>query len=204
MDFVRDAQWVKAKEDCEAIGVSVVRLMRDVGPCLKFNGTGSCTKANRVDLLYSDGPDVTPDDVGGEAAAGFDGGGTTASALNWHSDDARGDSMEHQFVDNGGGPGYPAPADLSTDLLAGPGSGLGWRGAYLSLAHRPGPLGTPLPREHRVPGRGPRRRRRHAAKDSEAAAGRTTRSASRPARTASTKRPSAGTPRTACTAGATT
>ena len=39
MDFVKDAQWVKVKEDCEAIGVSVARLTRDVGPCLKFDGT---------------------------------------------------------------------------------------------------------------------------------------------------------------------
>jgi hypothetical protein len=141
MDFVRDAQWVKAKEDCDAIGVSVVRLMRDVGACLKFSGSSTCTRANRVDLLYSDGPDVTPDDVGGEAAAGFNGGGTTASALNWHSDSARGDSMEHQFIDNGGGPGYPAPADLSSDLFAGPGAGLGWRGAYLSPPIGPDPWG---------------------------------------------------------------
>jgi type II secretory pathway pseudopilin PulG len=141
MDFVRDAQWVKAKEDCEAIGVSVVRLMRDVGPCLKFNGTGSCTRTNRVDLLYSDGPDVTPGDVSGDAAAGFNGGGNTAGPLNWHSDSTRGDTMQHQFVDNGGGPDYPAPADLGTYDYAGPGTGLGWRGAYLSSPVGPDPWG---------------------------------------------------------------
>ena len=141
MDFVRDAQWVKAKEDCEAIGVSVVRLMRDVGPCLKFNGRGTCSMANRVDLLYSDGPDVAPDDVSGDAAAGFDGGGNTAGALNWHADSARGDSMAHQLVDNGGGPDYPAPADLDASGTGGPGSGLGWRGAYLSSPIGPDPWG---------------------------------------------------------------
>jgi hypothetical protein len=139
MDFVRDAQWVKAKEDCEAIGVSVVRLMRDVGPCIKFNGTATCTKANRVDLLYSDGPDVTPGDVAGAATGGFDGGGTTAGALNWYADGDRGDSMEHQLVDNGGGPDYPAPADLASYGLSGP--GLGWRGAYLSSPIGPDPWG---------------------------------------------------------------
>jgi len=141
MDFIRDAQWVKAKEDCEAIGVSVVRLMRDVGPCLRFNGNGACTKANRVDLLYSDGPDVTPADVTGEAAAGFDGGGAAAGQLNWHSDSTRGDTMQHQFVDNGGGPDYPAPADLDSYDYAGPGTGLGWRGAYLSAPIGPDPWG---------------------------------------------------------------
>jgi hypothetical protein len=141
MDFVRDAQWVKAKEDCEAIGVSVVRLTRDVGSCLKFNGAGSCTKANRADLLYSDGPDVTAGDVSGEAAGGFDGGSNTAGVLNWHTDSARGDSMSHQFVDNGTGPDYPAPADLGTDGGPGPGTGFGWRGAYLSPPIGPDPWG---------------------------------------------------------------
>jgi type II secretory pathway pseudopilin PulG len=141
MDFIRDAQWVKAREDCEAIGVSVVRLMRDVGPCLKFDGSGSCTKANRVDLLYSDGPDVTANDVTGEAAAGFSGSGNTAGALNWHTDSVRGDSMAHQFVDNGGGPAYPTPSDLGSDDYAGPGTGLGWRGAYLSSPVGPDPWG---------------------------------------------------------------
>ena len=141
MDFVRDAQWVKAKEDCEAIGVSVVRLMRDVGPCLKFNAAGACTKANRVDVLYSDGPDVTPGDVTGDAAAGFPGGGSTAAHLNWSADDSRGDSMEHQFVDNGTGPAYPTPATLGASASAGPQSGLGWRGAYLSPPIGPDPWG---------------------------------------------------------------
>ncbi len=140
MDFIRDAQWVKAKEDCEAIGVSVVRLTRDIGPCLKFDASGGCTKANRVDLLYSDGPDVTAADVGGEATAGFDGGGTTAGPLNWHTDNVRGDSMQHQFVDNSR-PGYSAPADLGSDNFSGPGAGLGWRGAYLSSPVGPDPWG---------------------------------------------------------------
>ena len=141
MDFIHDAQWVKAKEDCEAIGVSVARLMRDVGPCLKFDGSGGCTKANRVDLLYSNGPDVTAQDVGGDAAAGFGGGGNTAGALNWYADSERGDSMEHQLVDNGGGTGYPAPSDLGAYDYAGPGGGLGWRGAYLSSPVGPDPWG---------------------------------------------------------------
>jgi hypothetical protein len=137
MDFVHDAQWVKAKEDCEAIGVSVVRLTRDVGPCLRFDGTGACTKANRVDLLYSNGPDVTTDDLGGEAVTEFDGGGTTAGPLNWDTDGARGDSMDHQLVANGGGSGYPVPADPG--MYGGPAPG--WRGAYLSSPVGPDPWG---------------------------------------------------------------
>ena len=54
IDFVRDAQWVKVKEDCEAIGVSVARMMRDVPPCFRLVGTEPCTVANRVDLLDCD------------------------------------------------------------------------------------------------------------------------------------------------------
>jgi len=141
MDFVRDAQWVKVKEDCEAIGVSVARLARDVGPCLKFDGTGACTKTNRVDILYSDGPDVTPADMSGDAIAGFNGGAATATDLNWYKDDSRGDSMEHQFVDNGGGPNYPSPGDLNNHGTPGPSFGLGWRGAYLSPPIGPDPWG---------------------------------------------------------------
>ena len=141
MDFVRDAQWVKVKEDCEAIGVSVARLARDVGPCLKFDGTGPCTKTNRVDVLYSDGPDVTPSDMSGDATANFYGGAATATDLNWHKDDSRGDSMEHQFVDNGGGPNYPSPGDLGNYATPGPSFGLGWRGAYLSPPIGPDPWG---------------------------------------------------------------
>ena len=30
-DFVNDAQWVKVKEDCEALAISVARLHKDVG-----------------------------------------------------------------------------------------------------------------------------------------------------------------------------
>ena len=140
-DFVKDAQGVKVKEDCEAIGVSVARLARDVGPCLKFDGTGACTKTNRVDVLYSDGPDVTPADMAGDATANFYGGAATATDLNWHKDDSRGDSMEHQFVDNGTGPNYPSPADLNSANTPGPSFGLGWRGAYLSPPIGPDPWG---------------------------------------------------------------
>ena len=167
MDFVRDAQWVKAKEDCEAIGVSVVRLMRDVGPCFKFDGTGACTKANRADLLYSDGPDVRPEDTGGEAAMSFDGGGNTAGPLNWHTDSARGDSMQHQFVDNGGGPGLSRAGGNRSPGLRRPRHGFRLAGRLSLAACRPRSLGTPLPGEQRVPLGRPRRgigHRRGAAK----------------------------------------
>ena len=139
MDFVRDAQWVKAKEDCEAIGVSVARLTRDIGPCLKFNGTDRCTKANRVDILFSDGPDVTAADLTEDATTVFNGGGNIASALTWSADGDRGDSMERQFTTNDAG--YLSPANYGNYSAVGPMFGLGWRGAYLSAPIGPDPWG---------------------------------------------------------------
>ena len=55
-DYVHDAQTVKVKEDCEAIGVSVARMVRDVGPCIRFFGPGPCTVQNRIEVLFSEGP----------------------------------------------------------------------------------------------------------------------------------------------------
>ena len=88
-DFVIDAKMVKVKEDCEAIGVSVVRLVRDVGPCLKYSSNG-CTGDNRIDALYSRGTDGS------------------ATLLGWP---ATGADMEEQFTTNshGGNQIYPLP-----------------------------------------------------------------------------------------------
>lgn len=140
-DFVNDAKWVKVKEDCEAIGLSVARLTRDVGPCLKVDASQKCTKDNRVDILFSDGPDVQDEDLTGDGATLFDDSGTIAYHLNWRKDDYRGDSMEHQFVTNH--PSYATPASLGTYTAVGPQFNLGWRGAYLT-----GPIG-PDPWGHR-------------------------------------------------------
>jgi hypothetical protein len=138
-DFVKDAQWVKVKEDCEAIGISVARLTRDVGSCIKFNGLDTCTRANRVDILYSDGPDVTTNDLVDDGATPFWSAGNMASALTWAYDDSRGDSMEHQFVTNAAG--YAPPAMLGSYTTVGPQFNLGWRGAYLSPPIGPDPWG---------------------------------------------------------------
>ncbi len=138
-DFVNDAKWVKVKEDCEAIGLSVARLARDVGPCLKFSGHKECTKDNRVDILYSDGPDVTASDMEGDATTMFDSSGNIAMHLNWWKDDYRGDAMERQFVTNYAH--YPTPGTLGTYTRVGPQFNLGWRGAYLSGPIGPDPWG---------------------------------------------------------------
>jgi hypothetical protein len=139
MDFVKDAQWVKVKEDCEAIGISVVRLTRDVGPCVKFNGTDKCTKDNRVDILYSDGPDVQPSDLTGDASNDFWSDDVAFGHMNWWKDNYHGDSMERQFVTNA--PAYADPSVLGTYTAVGPQFNLGWRGAYLSAPIGPDPWG---------------------------------------------------------------
>jgi len=140
-DFIKKAQWVKVKEDCEAIAISVVRLTSDVGACLKFDANERCTMENRVDILYSDGPEVKGWMLGPDAA-GYANAGLDSGVLNWNDDDWRGDSMEDQFVYNpASGPHYPTPADLGTYSNMGLTWGMGWRGAYLSPPIGPDPWG---------------------------------------------------------------
>ena len=152
-DFVNDARRVKVKEDCEAIGVSVARLTRDVGDCLKFRADQPCTLANRVDLIYSGGPKVTSQDVDPNVAPlTF---GNAKGTLTWSDEEERGDTMEHQLVDNGAGagPAYPTPGILGAISRTLPEFGLGWRGSVRVLADRRGSVGSPLPGELGVPGR---------------------------------------------------
>ncbi|MEI6669924.1 MAG: hypothetical protein WCP29_17380 [Acidobacteriota bacterium] len=133
-DFVNDARWVKVKEDCEAIGLSVARLTRDVGPCLKFAGTQACTKQNRVDLLHSDGTAIDAASLGAAAVPVVDAANLASGQLNWDTVQ-RDDSMDNQFVTNAAA--YATP----TGMTVGPLFGLGWRGAYLSPPIGPDPWG---------------------------------------------------------------
>jgi hypothetical protein len=138
-DYIEDARHTKGKEDVEAIGISVVRLQRDVGNCLKILSTNPCDESNRVDILRSSGPLVETDDLGTAAVAYAD-ADVTPNPINWEmaEDPNVGDTMVNQFVLNTG-PLYPTPADSTPTgyTLSGPNAGLGWRGAYLSS-----PIGT--------------------------------------------------------------
>lgn len=134
-DFVNDARWVKVKEDCEAIGISVARLTRDVGPCLKHNAALACTEANRADILYSDGAVVPAPANGGDFASVHING----SPINW-DDFVTGDTMSDQFITNG--PLYATPSALYPVVFpVGPLFGLGWRGGYLAPPIGPDPWG---------------------------------------------------------------
>ena len=138
-DYVEDARHTKGKEDVEAIGISISRLQRDIGSCLKVDAALGCTMTNRVEILRSNGPDVVAADLGTTAAAEFDSTGDISGSINWDDDQGVGvgDTMDNQFVING--PNYDTPAEsLPTGYTkSGPQAGLGWRGAYLS-----GPIGT--------------------------------------------------------------
>lgn len=137
-DYIEDARHVKGKEDAEAIGVTIIRVQRDVGQCLKFVATTGCTMENRVDILRSSGPDVGFSDLG-SSAADFPNADILPNPINWDDDQLAevGDTMENQFILNT--PDYLTPAETSPTgyTLSGPTAGLGWRGAYIST-----PAGT--------------------------------------------------------------
>ena len=146
-DFVIDAQWVKVKEDCEALGISVARFMRETPPCFSINpnaGVGTrCTRANRADLLFGDGTTgalsaLAPNYTGAA-------GNTAATVDNW--DDvlaANADPLEDHLVRNivGGVNWYPTPGQLGNLSIPGPLYGLGWRGGYLAGPIAPDPWGS--------------------------------------------------------------
>jgi len=137
-DFVEDARQTKAKEDVEVIGISIVRLQRDIGACLKILAANPCTEANRVDILRSSGPDVVAGDLG-SSAVDFANDDIDPNAINWDDDQAVnvGDTMVNQFAGNA--PDYNTPAESTPTgyTLSGPQAGLGWRGVYLTP-----PIGT--------------------------------------------------------------
>jgi Tfp pilus assembly protein PilE len=152
-DYVEDARQTKAKEDVEAIGTGILRLLRDTGlPCLSTSpGSSPCSLANRVDLLVSSGnePAVTAaafdpgadalintaaDQTAGSATVNWAGASGVAGAGATNVPIAAGDraTVDAQLVSNTAG--YTA---VSFTTAGGPQAGLGWRGAYVT-----GPVGA--------------------------------------------------------------
>ena len=143
LDFVNDAQWVKVKEDCEAIAISVARLHRDVGANLYTDPGGQTAYPQfKLDLLISDGtaPVVTPATAVTTPSSGI---------LNWYgyvtgtlnyvpATNPNIDSCEDQLITNlnllhgGTVQIYREPPQISPTGVFGPYFGQGWRGTYLS------------------------------------------------------------------------
>jgi type II secretory pathway pseudopilin PulG len=130
-DYVNDARDVKVKEDVEAIGLSIMRAVRDSrSPFLQVAyaaGAAGLTEANRADLIVGEG--ATPGVAAG--IADFASGNIQAS-IGW--DDAVGtpvtvDMMADHLITNV--PAYPVPTQASFGV-GGPQFGTGWRGAYIS------------------------------------------------------------------------
>lgn len=142
-DYVSEARHTKAKEDIEAIGASIMRLTRDVGGCIKLTPTTACNMVNRVEIMFSAGPDVGTAHLGSTATS-FASAGNISASLNWNNDADTdiGSSMADQLANNV--PNYDTPAETNPTgyTIGGPTSGLGWRGAYLPADIGPDPWGS--------------------------------------------------------------
>jgi type II secretory pathway pseudopilin PulG len=137
-DYVNDARSTKVKEDTEAIGLAIARVVRDTGVSCLITGTPStkCDVDTRVDVLVSEGADPTSDtgndyDVPADSA--------TNTTYNWAGSTAYGvvpagnkGTMAAQFITNG--PAYTS-ISAATQTFTPPStqvSGFGWRGPYVS------------------------------------------------------------------------
>jgi type II secretory pathway pseudopilin PulG len=150
-DYVGDARQTKAKEDVEAIGGAIVRLIRDTGlpfPVLNPQATTANLRlaANRVDLMISDGLIPTSDDLG---ISGANGANTffVANAVDWDDTDGAADQIAnmnpHLAYNTIDANGLTGRYSLVTFPAAGgPRVGLGWRGAYLTGPIGPDPWGN--------------------------------------------------------------
>ena len=140
LDYVKDAERVKVKEDCEAIGTSIARLIRDVGPCLIRTGGSACTITDRADVLVSDGIYAT-DFSSGSATLNAAASKNTTATWDAMVGGTTKDTLAAQLVTNG--PIYATPiariwGNESNPL---PLFRTGWRGAYLSPPIGPDPWG---------------------------------------------------------------
>jgi len=135
-DYVNDARQTKAKEDVEALGTSILRMLRDTGkPFPQRAITSSYIAANRVDLLVSEGNAPSSTAMGTPAEAT---NYKVSNLLDW--DDAIANGVElatDHLVTNVAG--Y---AVVSFPASGGPKPGLGWRGGYLSTNTGPDPWGN--------------------------------------------------------------
>ena len=135
-DYINEARNVKAKEDVEAIGTGVLRLLRDTGnKCLKAASATGCTTANRIDLLVSGSSAASVADAAKAVSAADSAAltGTANTPYNWAPDaqaPAAGNraTIDDQLVTNT----TVAYTAVSFTGGGGPNKAVGWRGAYLT------------------------------------------------------------------------
>ena len=147
-DYVSDARQTKAKEDVEAIGTGIMRLLRDTGlpfPVIAAGATPARTAVNRVDLFISDGgrPSITA----GTGVAASGAGYVITGAREWNDIDGAGDNVanmnNHLAYNTVDANGLTTIYALVTFPAAGgPRVGLGWRGAYVTGPIGPDPWGN--------------------------------------------------------------
>jgi type II secretory pathway pseudopilin PulG len=138
-DYINDARQTKAKEDTEALGAGIMRMLRDTGkPFLQRTVNTTYTSANRVDLLVSEGAIPSQTANMGTAANAVAGQFLVENAVEWT--DAVGTEVElatDHLVTNAN-----AYATVTYPAAGGPRPGLGWRGGYMSTATGPDPWGN--------------------------------------------------------------
>jgi Tfp pilus assembly protein PilE len=124
-DYLEDARQTKAKEDVEALGIGIKRLLRDTG--LKglalTSGTAALTLNNRSDLLTSDGSAST---LGASATNFGANSNMTTATINWLGANVptQAKTFEEHLVLNSLATGYAEPTATKR--------GRGWRGSYLN------------------------------------------------------------------------
>ena len=143
-DYVNDARQTKVKEDVEALGTGILRMLRDTGKPFpqRVVGTGATSydDENRVDLLVSEGNAPTSTAMGpvADAAAYFvnstfdiDDSITALGPLQ--------SATAHLVTNAVTSGGYTA---VTFPAQGGPRPGLGWRGGYISSNTGPDPWGN--------------------------------------------------------------
>lgn len=138
-DYVNDAKNVKAKEDVEALGGGLERLIRDTGvpfPLIDPQAAiaNRYKKVNRADILVTAG-DIPSLIVANHANYTVDSNEGAPGDLNWDTADSSGtrvDRIDKHLVSNTSGAGYLLPTFPLIDGSGGPHFGVGWRGAYVS------------------------------------------------------------------------
>lgn len=130
-DYLEDARAMKTKEDVEALGMGLQRILRDTGfKALRVDGAVTHTLANRLDVVVSAG--LAPAVAGGNYTPGAT---LIENAINWDALPAgNNDTFEEQLVINGT-TAYVQPTTFNT-------RGKGWRGAYVNIAIGADPWGN--------------------------------------------------------------